>query len=73
MACELIESGHNRVTEYGYSYFLEAYAAHIKIQFEKNKSMAVAFRMARFADKHEWRRYMKRKSPGFRRIIGPND
>jgi hypothetical protein len=40
---------------------VDALNEHQKIAFENEKRIAIATRVGQFADKKEWRRYLKRK------------
>lgn len=66
--CDLIESGHSNVLNYGYSFFLRAINNHERIKSLKVADMAIAIRTARSADDKQWKKYIRglvRKNYGY--------
>ena len=59
LCCDLIESGHTNVFNYGYSYFLRAFNNNRRIRNGKIADVANAVRVANHADDRKWKKYIR--------------
>lgn len=61
-ACHLIESGHTKVLDYGFSYFIAALNEHSLIQGQKKRVISEAVRWANKADDKQYKKFMRGKN-----------
>ena len=57
----MIEAGHTNVLDYGYSFFIDALNEHEYVRSRDMKEIAIALRVARFANEKEWRKFLRKK------------
>lgn len=57
----MIEAGHTNALDYGYSFFIDALNEHEYVRGRNMKDIAIALRVARFADEKGWKKFLRKK------------
>lgn len=55
----MVERGHGDVWDYGFNFFLVAIDESERLAADRTRDLAFAFRMGRFADAKEWKKFVR--------------